>query len=144
MDIRDINKIETETKEFDWRFIFGPYNSEFKGGSIDYCQLPVGGDNSLHVHTECYEIYYILSGSGEIIVDEEHSTIDEGQAVHILPNKKRQLKNIGSKPLKYLAFFVPPHRTSEIYNYGPNGEIIRDTQHYGKLRLKRSSDRKRP
>jgi mannose-6-phosphate isomerase-like protein (cupin superfamily) len=62
---------------------------------------PDGGQVPWHNH-EPEEVYFVLSGKGEICVDGERAVIESNQMVHMQPNQFHQLTNIGSVPLVML------------------------------------------
>ena len=71
---------------------------------------PNGGQVPWH-NQEQEEIYFVVSGTGEMCLGEERQTLASGQAVHILPGVFHQLTNTGDTPL------------TMIYAYGPAGDV---------------------
>ena len=71
---------------------------------------PDGGQVPWH-NQEQEEIYFIVSGTGEMCLGDERQTITTGQAVHIPPGVFHQLTNTGQTPL------------TMIYAYGPAGDV---------------------
>lgn len=71
---------------------------------------PSGGQVPWHNH-EQEEVYFLLSGRGEMCVGDEKSILTGGQAVSIPSGEYHQLTNIGEEPL------------TMIYCYGPAGEV---------------------
>ena len=71
---------------------------------------PKGGQVPWHNH-EQEEVYFILSGVGEMCIDEERQTLYGGQAVHIPSNAFHQITNTGDQPLIMM------------YCYGPAGDV---------------------
>jgi len=71
---------------------------------------PRGGQVPWH-NQEQEEIYYVLSGTGEMCLGEERQTVTGGQAVYIPSGVFHQLTNIGEEPLQM------------IYCYGPAGDV---------------------
>jgi mannose-6-phosphate isomerase-like protein (cupin superfamily) len=71
---------------------------------------PNGGQVPWH-NQEQEEIYFVVSGEGEMCLGEERQTIKTGQAVHIPPGVFHQLTNTGDTPLTI------------IYGYGPAGDV---------------------
>ena len=53
------------------------------------------------------EVYYILSGEGEMFIDEENSQVKSGQAIYIPPNAKQQIKNTGKIDLVFICIVDP-------------------------------------
>jgi mannose-6-phosphate isomerase-like protein (cupin superfamily) len=57
----------------------------------------------LHEHVDLEEVYYILSGIGEIRVGDEVCQAREGDAVYLPPRVSHTMKNIGSHPLRFIC-----------------------------------------
>jgi mannose-6-phosphate isomerase-like protein (cupin superfamily) len=71
---------------------------------------PDGGQVPWH-NQEQEEVYYVLSGTGEMCLGGERSEIAAGQAVYIPSGVFHQLTNTGHAPLRM------------IYCYGPAGDV---------------------
>lgn len=71
---------------------------------------PNGGQVPWH-NQEQEEIYFVLSGTGEMCLGKERHPITSGQLVHIPANEFHQLTNVGDSPLTML------------YCYGPAGDV---------------------
>lgn len=56
----------------------------------------------VHSHKNNEEIYFILDGSGEFILDQEKVKLTKGDAVKVLPSVKRQLF-AGNEGISYLC-----------------------------------------
>ena len=69
-----------------------------------------GGQVPWH-NQEQEEIYFIVSGEGEMCLGEERSTVVSGQAIYIPCGVFHQLTNTGSAPM------------TMIYCYGPAGDV---------------------
>lgn len=79
--------------------------------SMGYVTLePHGGQVPWH-NQEQEEIYFIVSGQGEMCLGDQRSELRDGQAVYIPPEVYHQLTNIGDEPLVM------------IYCYGPAGDV---------------------
>lgn len=61
-----------------------------------------------HSHSNLEEVFYVLSGQGEIKVGNEVMNIEPGTCIYIPINTMHQLINKGSKKLKVLACTSPP------------------------------------
>ncbi len=77
------------------REILAPRNSHLKQQSLAEAVVPVGGATEEHFHATSEEIYYILSGSGEMHVEGESFPVREGDAVALLPGEKHKIWNRG-------------------------------------------------
>ena len=71
---------------------------------------PNGGQVPWH-NQEQEEIYFVLTGIGEMCLGAEKQTLIGGQAVWIPPKVFHQLSNVGTEPLVM------------IYCYGPAGDV---------------------
>jgi quercetin dioxygenase-like cupin family protein len=71
---------------------------------------PNGGQVPWH-NQEQEEIYFVLTGTGEMCLGAEKQTLIGGQAVWIPPKVFHQLSNVGTEPLVM------------IYCYGPAGDV---------------------
>lgn len=79
--------------------------------SMGYVTLePNGGQVPWH-NQDQEEIYFIVSGTGEMCLGEERQVLTTGQAAYIPPTVFHQLTNIGETPLVM------------IYCYGPAGDV---------------------
>ncbi|KPU44509.1 hypothetical protein OXPF_15920 [Oxobacter pfennigii] len=65
-----------------------------------------GGSVPLHDHAE-EEVYFIVSGSGEMTVGEETVAVKEGDAVYITPTLPHLLKNTGKDDMKMMFTYAP-------------------------------------
>ena len=71
------------------------------------------GDSSLNHALRTAEIYYILSGTGEMHIDNEEEIVREGQIVYIPPRAKQFIRNIGDTDLKFLCIVDPAWREED-------------------------------
>lgn len=79
--------------------------------SMGYVTLaPDGGQVPWH-NQEQEEIYFVVTGTGEMCLGDEKQTVTAGQAVLIPPKIFHQLTNICAEPLVM------------IYCYGPAGDV---------------------
>jgi mannose-6-phosphate isomerase-like protein (cupin superfamily) len=80
--------------------------------SLAHAILPVGETSQLHSLTTS-EVYYILSGRGEMHIDEEIREIESGDAVYIPPNAKQFLQNISNEPIVFICIVDPAWRKED-------------------------------
>lgn len=64
------------------------------------------GTVPLHEH-EQEEVYYILKGTGEMVVGEEREVMQAISAVYIPSNEKHSLRNVGQEALHMLFVYSP-------------------------------------
>ena len=63
-----------------------------------------------HVHDDHEEIYYIMSGTGEIKIDGEVKPVRDGDIVFIGVNQWHQIRNTGDAMLDFLAVGAAPKK----------------------------------
>lgn len=80
--------------------------------SLAHATLPVGKTSTLHSLTTS-EVYYIISGKGEMHIDEETQIVEPGDAVYIPPNAKQFIHNCGDEPLVFVCMVDPAWRKED-------------------------------
>jgi quercetin dioxygenase-like cupin family protein len=81
-------------------------NSSTQNISIQISEVPKGSEQPIHAH-EPEQCYYIIKGSGLMIIENESQEVSEGDAIYISPNQKHGIKNVGNTNLKYLTANSP-------------------------------------
>lgn len=71
------------------------------------------GQTSIPHSLSTSEVYYILSGQGEMHIDEETRLVEPGDAVYIPPNAKQFIRNSGAEPLVFLCIVDPAWRQAD-------------------------------
>lgn len=59
------------------------------------------------------EVYYILSGVGEMHIDDEVRSVEPGDAVYIPPGAKQFIHNPGAEPLVFICIVDPAWRQAD-------------------------------
>jgi mannose-6-phosphate isomerase-like protein (cupin superfamily) len=80
--------------------------------SLAHAIVPVG-QTSLPHSLKTTEVYYILSGRGEMHIDEEVQTVEPGDAVYIPPNARQFIHNCGEEPLIFICLVDPAWRKED-------------------------------
>jgi ethanolamine utilization protein EutQ len=75
--------------------------------SLAHIELPPGKSSLKHHHPEAEESYYILGGTGRLIIDGTTYRLTTGQAVAIKPGMVHQIFNDGPETLRFLAVCAP-------------------------------------
>jgi len=88
-----------------WMLI-SPQNSSARGISVQISEIPVSSAQPMHNH-DPEQCYYIIKGSGLMIIEDETRQVSAGDAVYIPSNKKHGIKNIGDGVLEYLTANSP-------------------------------------
>ena len=114
MIIADLNDIEGRTypaRRRTQNLVGGPSPIQTQSFCMGYVTLePNGGQVPWH-DQESEEVYFVISGRGEMCIDDERRELTGGQAVNIPPGSFHQITNIGDDPL------------TMIYCYGPAGDV---------------------
>jgi len=114
MIVADLQKIEGRTypARRETRNLVGGASpiqaTHFSMGSVTLD--PNGGQVPWH-NQEQEEVYFVVSGTGEMCLGSERRTVSKGQAVYIPSGEFHQLTNISNEPLHM------------IYCYGPAGDV---------------------
>lgn len=77
--------------------------------------LPPGRAVGRHYHLETEEIYYILRGTGEMIIDDERREVAPGDAVFIPRETKHSLVNTGTEAMTILLVSGPAYSRDDHY-----------------------------
>ncbi|MEM3786096.1 MAG: cupin domain-containing protein [Nitrososphaeria archaeon] len=77
-------------------------STEGRFEGLGLLRIPSNGIFPKHVHPEREEIYYVLSGSGILMIEDSEVKIMEGDAVYISGNVQHGLRNVSEKELLVL------------------------------------------
>jgi mannose-6-phosphate isomerase-like protein (cupin superfamily) len=80
--------------------------------SLAHATLPVGQTSQPH-SLKTSEVYYILSGSGEMHIDDEVQLVEPGDAVYIPPHVRQFIHSCGSEPLVFICIVDPAWRKED-------------------------------
>jgi mannose-6-phosphate isomerase-like protein (cupin superfamily) len=73
---------------------------------VNWCRMGPGKAFRAHYHEDMEEIFIILKGQAEILVNGEEAEMGEREAVVILPREVHEMKNAGEEDLEYLAIGI--------------------------------------
>ncbi len=99
---RNTGKLEILTSHM----LIGPQNSSTKNLSIQISTIPKGSAQPVHAH-DPEQCYYIINGTGLMIIEDETREVTSGDAIYIPSNKKHGIKNMGDMALEYLTANSP-------------------------------------
>jgi mannose-6-phosphate isomerase-like protein (cupin superfamily) len=99
---RNTGKLEILTSHM----LISPQNSSTKNLSIQISTIPKGSGQPIHAH-DPEQCYYIIKGTGLMIIEDETREVTSGDAIYIPPNKNHGIKNIGDEVLEYLTANSP-------------------------------------
>lgn len=80
--------------------------------SLAHATLPVGQTSQSH-SLKTSEVYYILSGRGEMHIEDETQLVEPGDAVYIPPNARQFIHNSGNEPLVFICIVDPAWRKED-------------------------------
>ncbi len=114
MNIADLKQIEGRTypaRRRTQNLVGGASPVQARAFAMGYVTLePRGGQVPWH-NQEQEEVYFVVSGRGEMCLGEERRELTTGQLAFIPPGVFHQLTNLGDEPLIM------------IYVYGPAGDV---------------------
>jgi quercetin dioxygenase-like cupin family protein len=87
---RNTGKLEILTSHM----LISPQNSSTRNLSIQISTIPKGSEQSIHAHDQ-EQCYYIIKGTGLMIIEDETREVTSGDAIYIPSNKKHGINNIG-------------------------------------------------
>ena len=65
-----------------------------------------GGSVPLHAHQQ-EEVYYIVAGTGSIVVDEEIRNVQTGDCIYLKPQSNHMLKNTSAENIVMMFCYAP-------------------------------------
>ncbi len=80
--------------------------------SLAHAVVPVGQVSTPHALATS-EVYYILSGQGEMHIDDETRSVEPGDAVYIPPRARQHICNTGDRPLVFICLVDPAWRPED-------------------------------
>jgi mannose-6-phosphate isomerase-like protein (cupin superfamily) len=80
--------------------------------SLAHATVPVGATSQPH-SLSTSEVYYILSGTGEMHISDETQIVEPGDAVYIPPDARQYIRNNGSEPLVFICLVDPAWRKED-------------------------------
>ncbi|MBW1681699.1 MAG: cupin domain-containing protein [Deltaproteobacteria bacterium] len=81
---------------------------EVKDLSVGMTILPPGNSSSYHAHDAEAETWIIVSGRGEVVVDDERLSVGPETVVHLPRNSRHQIVNTGRETLRMFWVYTPP------------------------------------
>jgi mannose-6-phosphate isomerase-like protein (cupin superfamily) len=71
------------------------------------------GQTSISHSLTTSEVYYILSGTGDMQIDGAARSVEPGDAIYIPPNATQCISNMGSEPLVFICIVDPAWRKED-------------------------------
>jgi mannose-6-phosphate isomerase-like protein (cupin superfamily) len=83
--------------------------------SLAEATLAPGQATTPHYHRESEEIYFILSGEGEMEIEGGRAAVSPGDAIPIPRGSRHRIRNVGDGPLRFLCACAPPYRHEDTF-----------------------------
>jgi len=80
--------------------------------SLAHAIVPIGQTSIPH-SLRTSEVYYILSGNGEMHINGETKPVEAGDAVYIPPEAKQFIRNSGTESLVFICIVDPAWRKED-------------------------------
>lgn len=80
--------------------------------SLAHATLAVGETSQPH-SLKTSEVYYILTGKGEMHINDETQIVEPGDAVYIPPDARQFIHSCGSEPLVFICIVDPAWRKED-------------------------------
>lgn len=90
--------------------------------SLAHAIVAVGQTSIPHSLTTS-EVYYILSGTGEMTIDDETQAVKAGDAIYIPPRAHQFIRNRGTEPLVFICIVDPAWRKADETIYSNPTEL---------------------
>ncbi|HHU90531.1 MAG TPA: cupin domain-containing protein [Clostridiaceae bacterium] len=86
----------------DTYFLIDEDNSPTKRLKMGYTTIYPTGSTTGHTHADMEEVYFVISGEGEMVVGEDRFEIRTGDALYVPPNEFHTTYQKGNLPLVVL------------------------------------------
>jgi mannose-6-phosphate isomerase-like protein (cupin superfamily) len=115
MDIRHIDQVPAFTTKdgSEIRELLAHRNSCITKQSLAEARLAPGQQTTPHYHSQTEEIYYLLTGSGLMRIDDEERQVSAGDAIAIQPGAIHTITNTGTETLKFLCCCAPAYEHAD-------------------------------
>ena len=81
---------------------------ESVGISVKLETIPVKRSEKLHIHHHITQIFYILKGSANLVIDSKSFMLKPHECIAIFPGQQHSIRNTGEKELEFLLISQPP------------------------------------
>jgi quercetin dioxygenase-like cupin family protein len=103
----DLKTVRTQHRMKEIRLIHPEAGFEKCGLNMGITTFLPNGSGPLHRHN-CYQVMYVLSGRGKLIIEGKEFFAEKGDAISIPPNSRHKSINLGEEPFSYLYVASPP------------------------------------
>ena len=99
-----------------WKLLIAGERTETAGLATGIAEVAPGSELMRH-HHEPAEIYYIMSGRGEMEIEGRTHSVGPGCAVYIPPDAKHALRCTGADPLVFVFAFPRDRFDKIVYHF---------------------------
>jgi len=109
VDVKNLGRVESfvTMDGSEIRELLAQRNSCIRKQSLAEARVAPGARTAPHYHRKTEEIYYILSGCGEMTIGDETQNVGPLDAIAIPPGAVHTILNTGSQPLVFLCCCAP-------------------------------------
>jgi mannose-6-phosphate isomerase-like protein (cupin superfamily) len=104
--LKPVNGMDSGTGMVQYRRALEPSVFSTTWSYVDHLILPPGSSVGSKAKPDFAEVYYAISGNGDVTLGAETSTIHSGDVMPVQLNEAREIKNSGSEPLEFLIIGV--------------------------------------
>lgn len=90
-------------------------NSSIRHQSLAEARLAPGAATTPHHHAKTEEIYYILSGTADMTLEQETRPVGAGDAIAIPPGQRHTIRNTGTDELVFLCTCAPGYEHDDTF-----------------------------
>lgn len=95
------------------REIFHPTKHQLNlGYSLAHGKLNPGHRSKRHVLASS-EVYYFITGTGRLTVDDQVTPVEAGTTVYVPPGGRQHLENVGTTDIEFLCLVDPAWRSED-------------------------------
>ena len=99
---------ENSTSPGVWKKVLATH-TDFQQGRvqmINWAKLPAGNQFAAHYHEDMQEVFIIIQGQAEMIIDSETIDLGRGDAILIEPHEVHTMRSVGQKDTEYVVVGV--------------------------------------
>jgi mannose-6-phosphate isomerase-like protein (cupin superfamily) len=97
------------------RELLGLTTAPVRSQSLAEATLEPGQQTERHYHAESEELYYVLSGGGEMEMDGDRAPVGPGDAILIPAGARHQITASAGSRLVFLCCCSPPYHHEDTY-----------------------------
>lgn len=94
--------------------LLNPKTVGSKNMDLGILRLEKNNKTKPNIHPSSEEMFYVLTGHGRIIVENESADIEPGLAIYIPPNVVHIFENTGTETMVFLLMHAPPETKEEV------------------------------